>query len=736
MGRTNQSSGRSKPAKTKSGKKKKSMWGMLTSFASDRHHNLHLTEGRGKLATTTTQTTTQSSSSTTASGEEQTSESSSEEGGASGDGSESSEEKREEKEYQVAEKSDGEVTEPFDDDSDVEKDGDEDREKDQENEAKDEKEGEEEGEEKEGEEREKDDEENDKGKEKEDEKRDENENGGDKESDEEKKPAIEEQRDAPKQHVRVAAMGWLTGVDESAHRSDVRRMVRERARDSNKPDSARALEQLAKAKSAREVAVAAVQQIQPGMKKKARTQAVNEAFRQARAAVNEARLAAEAAQKAVSEAAPEDVAAAKDAAAKAGTAVEQAAQALANAKKAWPSRLERLILGSNELDQRAAAVVAELTRALGRADEAEDLIKLAATISGSLDPLDMSARIALLAEMLEQADKNAPAGAAEDNARIGGGKVMRVFAAPEWLFRRPDRPLTTAEAVRILEELEALAEKYKDWVIVPGTLFYTTSAPGSPVYDVYNIAPVFHDGKSRILTKQNDQDYLVTEADRVKDLSKTLERWAAGDSGSFSSAFFRSKDGLRYAIEICRDHNQRVALSQSGLQTVDVQILVANGQGLQESSIVARDGGIVIHVDGAGGRAAAYLVERDRPLESLRESYEALEDAQRRKDDLAATVGDLLDAWDTANQEGLRLKKTPASAERDEQIADRERIAKELLVQIRARQPALDELSKEIEALVKELKSHVKLRELYKRDGTDWIPDALLDLKPDRFAPS
>jgi hypothetical protein len=689
--------------KTKSSKKqrssktkKKTTWAQLGSQPSDRHHNLHLSEGRGKVEVVSSQTLPYDDPPAILARSSEDEESS----------SEPSESEREEQEYGVIQNSGGEVTEENDegdypkgdDEKDEEPNKDEDEQKDEPNKDEPNK-----------------DEPN------------EDPDDDDDQGEQEQPPIVVEP--APRRHVRVAGMGWTTNVTEGSGANDIRRLLRRRQRDPNKPLSGRALALADTVENMRTGATWAVERL--GALARPRGDDVRAEIAQVRHAVNAAREAAAAARAAVAEATDYNRSDAEAAAAKAEEAVREAQQALEAAEKAWRTRLPGVLQSEQNRRERVAAVIAALHSALEATARAERETRNAVFITGSPDVLDMGLRVALLADMLRRADGNLPAATAEQGALDADGQVMRVFAAPEWLFRRSDRPLTEQEKDDILAQLTHLAAEYPQWLIVPGTIFFTTSPPGALVNDVFNIAPVFHEGQVRLLTKQHEQDALVTAADRISAPWKTLERWAAAGS---ESRIFTTGDGLRYAVEICRDHVRRMALLDADLQTVDVQIVVSNGVELQTDSIIARHNGVVIQVDGAGGRVTAHRVVRNRPLEELRAIHQQLTAAEQHQEGIVERIAELQDSYDVlaARKNQLEANQDLAATPNGQAtLRDLQALMDGLLLQIQPILAELGDADQAVEQLHQQLRTSVTLTQIHRQSEGIWIPDALLDLLPE-----
>jgi hypothetical protein len=294
-------------------------------------------------------------------------------------------------------------------------------------------------------------------------------------------------------------------------------------------------------------------------------------------------------------------------------------------------------------------------RALGKTVEEMD------TVQARVDFLEE--RMALAADAFETAN--------------AAGDTLPVFMGPEWFFRRAEGVYSEAERDEIIEALKAMSRKsFGGLLMVPGTIFWGNqegSSTGSSRWEVFNCAPVIYDGEEVL------RCYKLCENDirRVEDREKrwgmynpvttagvalgaipmpstyeelrsvppvfnraNVERYAAGlryqGPGSVPHGNLFTVEGIRFAIDVCRDHGQgilamRYANDEPEPEPVDVHLTVSSGMEIQPQCVVAREGGYFAICDGnragpeTNGRygAAAYrFVRREGGLRpSLRGAW-------------------------------------------------------------------------------------------------------------------
>jgi hypothetical protein len=174
-------------------------------------------------------------------------------------------------------------------------------------------------------------------------------------------------------------------------------------------------------------------------------------------------------------------------------------------------------------------------------------------------------------------------------------QIVSVFVGPEWYFRRPDRPYTVAEKNLVVETMRAISAVYPHMVIMPGTIVWAKQPTPGQWKDLTNTAPVFWNGQ---LLKEMDKAQQCGDVSGLVDLAEYSKTAA---KGKVSPMF--DVGNLKFAIEICADHQSRRArkkLGESSLRKgkgVDVHMVTGAGQVSGLASIVAKPGGIVASSD-------------------------------------------------------------------------------------------------------------------------------------------
>lgn len=263
------------------------------------------------------------------------------------------------------------------------------------------------------------------------------------------------------------------------------------------------------------------------------------------------------------------------------------------------------------------------------------------TIGGLNDQGDISKRLDYLIKMINEA--NLELGAFPSN-------TIRLFVAPEWYFRRKDRPYTLQEVTTMLQLLLEKSRSLKSWLIAPGTVFWGEQAGDN--WTVYNMAPVVFEGSLlSVIHKQYEADisndpeqkrtqtWGIPESNglpaTVRASNKVIQALGKSPSDSLSSGFFSCKN-LRFALDICRDHagnerrlkktiesiaNEKISerkISLSSTSAIDknteeqvcldynaafvhIHILLSCGAEPLKKSNVAGRGGFLIQCDGSAG---------------------------------------------------------------------------------------------------------------------------------------
>ncbi|MCB9284637.1 MAG: hypothetical protein H6563_11225 [Lewinellaceae bacterium] len=123
--------------------------------------------------------------------------------------------------------------------------------------------------------------------------------------------------------------------------------------------------------------------------------------------------------------------------------------------------------------------------------------------SGLNDQGDILKRLEYLINQIKKAETNL-----KDDP-----KVLRLFVAPEWFFRRKDRPYYLKEATTMLDELlkESLSPPLNSWMIVPGTILWGDKT--GEKWTIYNVAPVVCDGKLLSLVHKDQEGSDIPEGE-------------------------------------------------------------------------------------------------------------------------------------------------------------------------------------------------------------------------------
>ncbi len=198
--------------------------------------------------------------------------------------------------------------------------------------------------------------------------------------------------------------------------------------------------------------------------------------------------------------------------------------------------------------------------------------------------------------------------------RIHDYPPTRVLVVSEWYFRPAGSAYTQDEKDDILEQLREISRKYADWLIVPGTIYWTTDDLTDQTIKVFNQAVVFSAGQIlRTRTKNNAHD--IAPEDEIK------HRWGPDNpplplaitAASMQVARFNHKN-IHWCLDICRDHavgegaNYYVNAANAGAQ---VYIITANGTTISDNFLAVRNNGLTIFCDGKGaGVEAVYRVTR------------------------------------------------------------------------------------------------------------------------------
>lgn len=185
---------------------------------------------------------------------------------------------------------------------------------------------------------------------------------------------------------------------------------------------------------------------------------------------------------------------------------------------------------------------------------------------------------------------------------VDPGEVVLVYVGPEWFFRRPDRPYTREERDHVVKTVTAASRLYPDMVLMPGTII-SADIGAQGAKDLTNTALVALNGE------------LLTTLDKGDDAGDT----AGLVPGALFSAEARKKEGssffdvgnLRFAIDICVDHQHKRAQKEGG--AADVHIVSGAGQSPEWDKVAVGPGGLAIGSDSQGTSGTAAVREPAPP---------------------------------------------------------------------------------------------------------------------------
>ena len=213
----------------------------------------------------------------------------------------------------------------------------------------------------------------------------------------------------------------------------------------------------------------------------------------------------------------------------------------------------------------------------------------------------------------------------DHDLRAADAPPVQVLLGTEWYFRVRGRALTLAERDQILTDLEALSAKYPEWLLVPGSIYWSPDPPANPTIRVYNQAPVLYGGSLLALrTKRESHDI---------DSSRNVlayQRWGM-DAPTTTGAphpfevpaptralcSFRHRN-LTFNVEICRDQfvgDATALYLAAGQHGADVFLLMSKGTQLTPGFAPAVNNGLLVWCDGSGAGSHQYRrVTRAQPL--------------------------------------------------------------------------------------------------------------------------
>ncbi|MEZ4298308.1 MAG: hypothetical protein R3B70_25370 [Polyangiaceae bacterium] len=203
--------------------------------------------------------------------------------------------------------------------------------------------------------------------------------------------------------------------------------------------------------------------------------------------------------------------------------------------------------------------------------------------------------------------------------RALGHPPLQVFLTTEWYFRPAGRPHTAAEKANILAQLQALSRRFADWLIVPGSIYWSPDPLGNATVRVYNSAVALWAG-SILVERRKRESHDIDHAVGYH------ERWGPdeipADVGvpipSTQAGFF-TLHGRHFCLEICRDQRVGDALEGCLLMGVGpaagahVHLFTSNGTTVTDGFLPVRDQGLVLFCDGGGHNQRYLRVTRVNP---------------------------------------------------------------------------------------------------------------------------
>jgi hypothetical protein len=199
---------------------------------------------------------------------------------------------------------------------------------------------------------------------------------------------------------------------------------------------------------------------------------------------------------------------------------------------------------------------------------------------------------------------------------ISGMPPLKLFVAPEWYFRPPGRAYTTAERAAVITGLEAISRSYPDWLLVPGSIYWSPDPPANAIIRVWNQAPVLYAGELLLTrTKRNEHDIPVPMQNR--------ETWGMNNPAALPGAIAAPSlqpaifnHGAReWCVDICRDHFVGegacgYAATAPGSAGAHVYVVTSNTTALADCFLAARNNGVVVHCDGGTSTWRVYTMGR------------------------------------------------------------------------------------------------------------------------------
>ncbi len=207
---------------------------------------------------------------------------------------------------------------------------------------------------------------------------------------------------------------------------------------------------------------------------------------------------------------------------------------------------------------------------------------------------------------------------------INGAPPTRIMVAAEWFFRPALRAYTTAEHAAVLAGLRALSREFPDWLLVPGSIYWSPDAPATPIIRVFNQAVVLYAGDViATRTKRNEHDIPAQTADHEEwGMNAPAGPVPAAIAGPSLVPTIFNHAGAQWALDVCRDHYvgeaaRHYVVTFPASVGPDIYIVTSNNTVLADEFLAVRNNGLVIHCDGGTSTWQVHRVTRPGGLNAI-----------------------------------------------------------------------------------------------------------------------
>lgn len=287
----------------------------------------------------------------------------------------------------------------------------------------------------------------------------------------------------------------------------------------------------------------------------------------------------------------------------------------------------------------------------------------------------------------------------QGSERLGGADTLKIFLAPEFYFRdglHRDSYQNLSTVNNIFAALLSAFRQdvYKDWLIVPGTIFWSQPAPGEKDKKLYfntvcvvrgrsadfASGPAEINGVPVVRNGTTNQKELMSRIDYGRGVDKTAQDaainpyfapiigdWAWRKGHLFTVQDILNDNGrpLVFGLEVCLEHGEHIEVQQrvdggvlkqtlrqwpqmetgNDLPEVDIHIVTSCGMDIDTDNVCAKADGYVLACDGSPG------VKPDSAIHRVK----------RRTADTAELERPLPEAWHANVPETLKLSKGGAT---------------------------------------------------------------------------